>query len=337
MDDNINTSHQNTTNPQYNLRPEEQRKFNYNNPTVIITAGPTGSGKSSLLSKSLELLYKNKQIPSYKTFLIDDYVQNSQNYKKLVNNVIDKFNCKENIEAGSNCDLSNPNKELIEDFVKIYFDIREKGPCNNSDKSCKEIFNSDLKTAILNHENILIETTGKDIPLKYINKIIQLVGLTNYNFLFVYSIVDFKPILINRVKSRFKNSMINYLNDINNPAPRIVNINEEIFKQKTTKIIKTLIKLRNICLRLGRPTDPECGVINSNSNFILLIFDNNEMPSKLIYDSRTNDKFMTDTQFLTLLHSYKLDGGKFKKTARKTNNQNKIKRIKKNKKKYTNT
>jgi energy-coupling factor transporter ATP-binding protein EcfA2 len=71
----------------YNLRPEQQTKFNYDKPTIIITAGPTGSGKSSLLDKALELLYKHKKTPTFKTFLIDDYVDNSQSYKDIVNNI----------------------------------------------------------------------------------------------------------------------------------------------------------------------------------------------------------------------------------------------------------
>ncbi len=318
-----------TPNP-YNLRPEQKNKFNYDNPTIIITAGPTGSGKSSLLNKALELLYKHKETPVFKSFLIDDYVDNSPKYKEIVDTIIDKYKCKQSIQPDSPCDVSNPKQELINDLDEAYFEIRENGPCNSSGKSCKELFNTDLKTAIENRENILIETTGKDIPLKYINKIAELAGLTNYNFLFMYSILDFEP-LIDRVKSRFKNSMTSYLNDTNNSAPRISNISRETFKKKTSKIIKTLIKLRNVCLRLGRPNDPNCGAINSNGNFILLIFDNNSMPSKLIYDSRTSHNLMTDGEFITLLNSYGLEGGKLNATKRRKNKKRKTLRSKSHK------
>jgi energy-coupling factor transporter ATP-binding protein EcfA2 len=329
--DNKRTTYSFTTPEPYNLRPDQQTKFNYDNPTIIITAGPTGSGKSSLLDKALELLYKHRETPTYKTFLIDDYVDNSQSYKDIVDNIIDKYNCKESIEPDSPCDVANPNQELIDDLDKAYFEIRENGPCDSSGKSCKEIFNVDLKTAIENRENILIETTGKDIPLKYISKIAQFAGLTNYNFLFMYSILDFNP-LIDRVKSRFKKSMTSYLNDKNSSAPRISNISREPFKKKTSKIITTLIKLRNECLRLGRPSNPECGALNSNGNFILLIFDNNSMPSKLIYDSRTIHKLMTTGEFITLLHSYGLEGGKLTTTKRRKKQNRKTLRSKSHKK-----
>jgi len=312
----------------YNLRPEIIKKFNYNSPTVIITAGPTGSGKSLLLSKSLEILYKNRIAPIYKTFLIDDYVDNSKMYKEIVNSVIDKFNCNENTSPGSKCDILNPNPELVKELDKAYFEVRENGPCDDSGKSCKELYNIDIINAIKNSENILIETTGKNIPLKYINTIntiTQNSGLPDYNFLFVYSILDFEP-LIDRVKSRFKNSMNSYLNNKLNSAPRLPNVSRDIFKQKSAEIIKKLIKLRNVCMRLGRPTDIECGPINSKGNFVLFIFDNNTMPSKLIYDSRSNDVFMTNSEFITLLQSYGLEGGKGKTTRRKNNLKRKTKR-----------
>jgi len=318
----------------YNLRPEQTKKFNYNSPTAIITAGPTGSGKSSLLSKSLELLYKNRTAPTYKTFLIDDYVDNSKKYKEIVDSVIDKFDCNEDTSPGSKCDVLNPNQEFVKEIDEAYFEVRENGPCDDSGKSCKELFNFDLINSITNGENILIENTGKDIPLKYINKINKITqdsGLPNYNFLFVYSILDFEP-LIDRVKSRFKNSMMSYLEDKNSSAPRISNISRDVFKKKSSQIIKKLIKLRNVCMRLGRPTDIECGPINSNGNFILFIFDNNTMPSKLIYDSRSNDTFMTDGEFITLLQSYGLEGGKGNKTRRKKNLKRKTKRNKYSKK-----
>jgi energy-coupling factor transporter ATP-binding protein EcfA2 len=328
--DSPNNSYSFLTKKNYNLRPEQMKKFNYNSPTIIITAGPTGSGKSSLLSKSLEILYKNKRAPTYKQFLIDDYVDNSKRYKEIVDTIIEKYHCNETTGDGSECDLSNPNPEFVREIDDAYFEVRENGPCDDSGKSCKELYNYDLQNAITNGENILVETTGKDIPLKYINKINKItenLGLPNYNFLFIYSILDFNP-LIDRVKNRFKDSMISYLNNKNSSAPRISNISRDTFKQKTAQIIKKLIKLRNVCMRLGRPNDIECGPINSNGNFVLLIFDNNTMPSKLIYDSRSNDTFMTDGEFINLLQSYGLEGGKGNKTRRKKSLKQKTKRNK---------
>ena len=65
----------------------------------------------------------------------------------------------------------------------------------------------------------------------------------------------------------------------------------------------------------------------------MLIFDNNSMPSKLIYDSRTIHKLMTTGEFITLLHSYGLEGGKLTTTKRRKKQNRKTSRSKSHKNK----
>jgi predicted kinase len=319
----------------YNLRPTELRKFDYSKPSIIFTAGPTGSGKSGLLNKTIQLLYKNKIPPRFISFLIDDYVEGSTYYKDRINEIIEKYNCTSSVEPGSECDLVNPSNDLLEDFGKAYFDIREKGPCVNDDisKSCKQIYNEQLRDAIQSGQNIVIETTGKGIPLKYLNELLNMGVLYDYNIIFVYSIVSFDE-LIKRNKSRARRQLESYIENNTKPAPRLPNIRPDVFKAATSGIIDTLLILRNYCLGIGIPNTTTCGPLNNFGNFILFIFDNNMRISKLIYDSRTKDKLLSDDEFSELLLEYnlKLTGGKNKKRTKKYNKKIvKRKRSRKNK------
>lgn len=304
--------------PNYNLRPEIVKRFQMDKPSIIFTNGPTGSGKSSLLAKTLELIYKTQK-PTFESFLIDDYVEQSETYKNKVKDIIRDFNCGQPSET---CNLENPSQTLLSAFASAYFEVRNKGPCNKppvTSLSCKDVYNDDLMNAIKQNKNILIETTGKKIPLDYLQKLLPLTN-ENYNVIFVYSIVNFEE-LMKRNKSRAKNQMKAFIDsNYADPAPRLPDISPEAFKQSTKDIEQTLVTLRNICLRQGRPPKETCGDINSNGNYVLLIFDNNAKVSDLIYDSRSNDKFMSDGEFISLLSKYSLSGGKRRRrTVRKRN------------------
>ena len=299
----------------HNLRPVITTKFDYNKPSIIFTIGPTGSGKSKLLNKTVELIYHNKTIPPFKTFLIDDYVESSYNYKTRINSIIDKYNCKTSIESGT-CDIENPSQDLLTDFADSYMSVRKDGPCQKSgDGGCNNLFDVALTKATNNKENIVFETTGMSIPTWLLD--FPTIKQADYNVIFVYSIVNFDE-LIRRNISRAKQSLKEYIADNNINAPRLPNISPDVFKATTKHIMRTLDKLRNICLRIGRPPiDSGCGSINSGSKFILLIFDNNSATKNLIYDSRTTDMYMTDIEFKTLLFSYNLSGGHIKLLKKK--------------------
>ena len=325
MSDNIYSF---TTPEDYNLRPINRQKFNYRNPAIIFTAGPTGSGKSRLIKYALELLYKTR--PDFKTFLIDDYVENSNIYKQEINKIIRDFGCDQTTDLNTMCDLLNPSDELLQAFEVAYFTARKHAPCNNDDptdmKNCEDIFKIDWQTAVDNNENIAIETTGKKIPLDYL----KYQGLRDYNIVFVYSIVSFDE-LIKRNKTRALTGVNTFLANNTTPAPRLPNITIDNFIENTTNIINTLLKLRNECMRIGRPDPSICGPINSTSAFVLLIFDNDNTRAKLIYDSRTGDNLMTDNQFKHLIFKYHLSksiGGskrkKYKKSKYSKNKKSKI-------------
>jgi hypothetical protein len=177
--------------------PVEREGLDVKKKTLIFTSGQTGSGKSRLLNQIIKILFWNvlpdtypkkfndddekmtsiKEYLNFKSLLIDDYVENSEAYKEKIIKIINDFDC--NNKESNNCDLENPSKELLKEFTDSYFEIREKGPCFDTEiiKSCKYYFNIDLQNAIKNKDNILIETTGKKIPLDYLNLIFAMCNL----------------------------------------------------------------------------------------------------------------------------------------------------------------
>jgi hypothetical protein len=326
-----------TVSPNYKVK---KNVINYNNPTLIITSGPTGSGKSSLLKKTLELIFKNKLSENdFKSISIDDYVQNSISYKNKIKNIISDFRCN-NTQNSVSCDLVNPSELLLKAFSDAYFEVRSKGPCFEDDKmSCNNYFDNEMIVAMNKGENIIMETTGQRIPLWHIESLFKYAPKDRpYNVIFVNSLVNFDELVI-RNKTRALQQLTEFIESgFEGPAPRLPDISFEKYKQSTRDIEKTLITLRNKCMRLTKGTLNICGanenkedvpLINRSGNYTLLIFDNNDRKSKLIYDSRTNDNLMNEQEFITLISKYNLSGGRIKKYIYKT--KNKIKRIKRSK------
>ena len=285
-----------------NLRARTAIKFNYKNPCMILTAGPTGSGKSDLTQIALELLYSTQTIPKCTKFLVDDLVEKSDLYKEKINALIEKFGCDKSISEGK-CDLKNPSSSILKHFEEAYMSTRKVGPCNSViPESCNDVFKSRIKAAISDGKNISIETTGSKLPLEYIN----LVDMLKYNVVFVYSLVSFGALLGRNIDRASKN-MTSYLNDRTKPGPRLPDVSEKQFKKATSVIIQTIIKLRNICMRRGKPPYKTCGIIANGSPFTLLIYDNEGPSKRLVYNSRTSDDFKTDQEFVTFISNYKLD------------------------------
>ena len=99
-------------------RKEPQRR-----PYLIITNGPTGSGKSGLVNKTIDHF---KIPPNHHTFLIDDLIESNKEYKHRIDALIIN-------ECGSHslCPslvkrLNNPDSDFYEKFGAMYFDVRGK-------------------------------------------------------------------------------------------------------------------------------------------------------------------------------------------------------------------
>ena len=307
------------------------RKIDNSDPFVIFTTGPTGSGKSGLVRKTIQRLYPSIPVPDYESFILDDLIEKNDTYKQLINDILDKYDCRTSIDLGSRCDIQNPSQELIAEINNAYWKIRlEKGHCGDVSESCDDLFNNQWMRAVTEGKNIVIETTGRVIPWWFIKDFNALSG-KQYNIIFTYAIASFDT-LIQRNVARAMTNMKQFIDDGTHNAPRLPDISRTAFKSATDTILKSLITLRNVCLRLGKPNDVRCGndeqrppkptnLINSKGKYVLLIFDNNNR-SKLIYDSRSrHDNMMTNGEFITLLSRFALnterEGGGIK-TKRKS-------------------
>jgi len=293
--------------------------LDYANPFVIFTTGPTGSGKSGLVRKTLQLLYMSNKVPTYESFILDDLIENNDEYKQMIKTIIDKYECKKSTDPGSSCDIQNPNPDMIKDMNVAYWKIRgDKGYCGNPNESCDGLFNIQWRQAVIEGKNMVIETTGKVIPWWFIKDFHTLSGGRQYNIIFTYALASFDTLIernINRAVQKFKE----FIDDDRKAAPRLPDISKPAFKPATDTILKTLIALRNKCLRITKPGDIICGndeqsppqptnLINSKGNYVLLIFDNEKRQSKLIYDSRNNDdRLMDNFEFISLLSRFRLN------------------------------
>lgn len=295
----------------------QPQKFDDTNPFVIFTTGPTGSGKSGLVRKTIQRLYPSIPVPDYESFILDDIIEKNEMYKQLINAILDKYDCRISIDSGSICDIQNPSQELIKEINDAYWKIRQdKGYCGVAGESCDDLFNNQWKQAVTEGKNIVIETTGRVIPWWFIKDFPALSG-KQYNIIFTYAIASFDT-LIQRNINRAMTNIKKFIDNGNSNAPRLPDISRTNFKRATDTILKTLITLRNVCLRLSKPNDLRCGndeqtppkptnLINSKGKYVLLIFDNNNR-SKLIYDSRSrHDNLMTSVEFVTLLSRFALN------------------------------
>ncbi len=250
-------------------------------PTLVITMGSTGSGKSKLAKEMIDKLKLNNP----KFFLIDDYVENDMKYKQKIK----KFSKNKNARSK----LRKPDKKTLKYFEKSYFSVRNNGckkklkkktipkkKCVDLDeKGCNLLLSIELNNAILKKENIIFETKGEYYPkwlIKSINK------CNNYNIVIAGVKVSLNN-LIKRNKNRAIEGMELFLKDTDkNPAPRLPDVSEKSLKNQKKLLNKTL---KNIilkgCIKGNKKDIDYCSKYSIDR---LLIFDNNKT-LKIIYDS----------------------------------------------------
>jgi len=250
-------------------------------PLLIITAGPTGSGKSRMPQLVYNILYgTNSRSTKFDEFYIDDYITNSPEYKDAIAEIIEKH------------DITNRttyDDALYKELDDAYFAAREEW----SDK-----FMADVQQANQERKNVVIETTGKKIPTKYVDE------FAGYNIVFVYSFAQFDT-MVDRNISRFKAQMNAFLRDpLANPAPRIPDMNPDSYAKRVQIIESQLGTLRDNCLNITTATkSSECGDIKNNQRFNLLIVDNTGAKPEIIYDHRKHDRFQDKKTFRSLVRS----------------------------------
>jgi hypothetical protein len=252
------------------------KEFRY--PYILITCGPTGSGKSSLIDKSLKYLNLDKPLEK-NIFIIDNLVEEHKNYKEKSKNILEKYFLKTNnkpqigqkIKNLLHTPIKNKNNSIFKKFTDAYFNIRGNALTSSFDEK--------IKLAIENNENFILETTGRSFP--------TIIGWTNdeYKIFISYSLVEFCTLIDRNIK-RMIDQLELFLKN-NSLAPRLPDIRFEKFGEIVTIILQKLIAIIDKC---------NSGICKTNLNFDtstdrkfhLIIFDNTTSNDVPIFDS--NDK-----------------------------------------------
>ena len=318
-------------------------KFDANKPTVLITLGPPGSGKTDLVEKTLHLLNYTTRLKSpveigpvsnngFVYFLIDDRVATHPEYIEKINQIIKEYNCEDKDGEGKDgegkdgeekktCDLKNPTGDFLDRMSSSYLDVRKKkrGIADGISKSLDDIMDDDIKQALSEHKNIVFETTGMTFPIWLLKSIPK----DTYNIVFSYSFVEINKLikrLQDRNESSFKNYFITHRPSVpsvpsvpsaSNPnkniiGPRVIDLSKIEKKANITK--KILLQIRKNCFNENKTNTLKdmCHDIDNKSNHILLIFDNNKTHSTLIYDNRTHDQKINTEEFVKLFERFNI-------------------------------
>jgi polyhydroxyalkanoate synthesis regulator phasin len=254
-------------------------------PALIITGGPTGAGKSSLQKQMKTQLTKMGYTGNYVTSIVDDLVEQDEDYKDKVMHILYEIVPEINIlddNANAQWDellkqqLTNPSKDLLTKFADAYFFARKNGNCGHPDlaaggKGCDAVNDAVITQAIENRENIIFETT-----VGYPGWLIDWVG-DKYDVYYAASLVGLCR-LFARNTNRAYFSAVDFLQSPVFNGPRLPDVSKsgnygnlvQIFKQTLVSIAE------NHCMEpagtAGRD-EKFCGKFPLTGMFI---YDNNE-------------------------------------------------------------
>ena len=246
------------------LTPQEREEFekasSESQPTLIITLGPTGSGKATLMYEAAEEVGVRK----FERVLIDDLVENNEDYKAFIRDII----LTHPFPKGMVQALLDPDEKLLQAFASAYFAAR-KGQAQLDKRN-----DSILESAFNAKKHIVFEMTGTYYP----KWLIEMGQANNYRIVAAYSLVNFCE-LVKRNTNRAVMAMRDFLNDTYIvPAPRLPNVLDDADNTVYRTSVQTI---RSFLLQLVEKCEPGkssagCGVDQ------VLIFDNNTQPMKLL-------------------------------------------------------
>ena len=302
------------------------------NPYLLITMGPTGSGKSSLIKAVCEHL----ELPITKNkVLIDDLVVDNPYYRHKVKEFLNKF-----LKTKSYDELielfEKGDTYLQRIFNNFYFSTRSQTYCYKSSRYYGELlkeddiqFNKDnekltltknftleehqrfncnntndikLKELIDKHTSFVLETTGTSFP----NWLVKIPKLAKYQIIFAIPGVNTCK-LLTRNKTRAITTLKHFLiNPYNTEPPRLPTVDEKKYKTVVKRIISTFNTM----------------IEQNKQKYRLLIFNNDidHQPMTLEYDSNSSNS-SNNSDILDILETIFdtqtpcVKGGKVKKLS----------------------
>jgi hypothetical protein len=252
-------------------------------PFVIITVGPTGAGKTGLVKQTITHCGL-KSDPYPRVFLVDDLVVNNPNYKEKVLAII-----REHKITSETVESLMTQPKIIKAFNDAYFEVRNAADCvKDNPKNCNDFNDSEMMKAIQAKESFVLEITGSSIPKWFLDR--EWLGgePDSYDVFVSCVLVSSLDILIERNKSRFKQSFLLFMSDQeNNPAPRLPNITQKEFDDSIVNITKTVKDMYNKCVLPGKSEKDESKCGNENIDRLLLFSNNERM--ELEFDSNFDE------------------------------------------------
>jgi predicted ABC-type ATPase len=243
-------------------------------PYIIITNGPTGSGKNGLIQKVID---KYQLVPTYRRILIDDIVEQSQEYKSRVTAIVNRECRGETRELCTNLEtkMNLLDETIRSEFNDAYFSVRRGYYCGiNNTATCDEYNDLLLDNAIKQQDNIVFETTGTAYAKWLINKV-QNDAKERYLIIYAFTLLDFCT-NIDRNKLRAGDQMKIFLSEPDkNNAPRLPDIREIPFSN-TTRLIQ-----ENLWDLIERKID---GTLDKSIDH-LVVFNNSDHTIDVLYDS----------------------------------------------------
>lgn len=217
----------------------------------IILCGPTGVGKTGLLNKIVHDL----NIGDYVKISIDDYIEQSKDYKTKINTLLNFFdenkqNAIKKITQIVENNSIHKKKLLTDIFNNIYSSNKHKSCKPASNLTCFEIHDHKLNDAIINKKNIFLELNGENDYTwffgsnafvdggKYTKKAVEILVSDEYKKIIVYCGTSYNALLRSN-KVRFLDTLNKCINNVCNP--RLGNfLLKNIYKNILNNIINRL-------------------------------------------------------------------------------------------------
>jgi hypothetical protein len=260
-----------------------------NNPNpqkyFIITAGPTGSGKTALVDMILEQLKINKPY-NYTKFLIDDFVESDKIYIEAVSDITNKLEseCKKNEIVDDNCMkaiFDNPSDDLLNNFYNAYSKARYSG----CDVGCNAKLDNELMKLNAKKPDIVVfEITGINIPIWLLDESFI---PHDYMIIFAYSLVKVDT-LIQRNASRAYTGYKDFRKN-KSKGFRLPNIKPKFLQETIETITKNLITLYNKCINVNSGDVNSGDVCGKKKISRLFVSNNNKDKHQLVFDSLDGD------------------------------------------------